>query len=158
MSDSRVTHDRPFRILAVASGGGHWAQLMRIKPALEGYDVVYATVDPANRRDVAGCPFHTIPDGNLSTKLALLVVALRLWVLVRRVRPQVVISTGAAPGYFALRFASRLGARSLWLDSIANAGTLSVSGRHVRSCTDAWLTQWRQLETPTGPFYEGRIL
>ena len=31
-----------------------------------------------------------------------------------------VISTGAAPGYFAMRFAKWLGRRTIWIDSIAN--------------------------------------
>ena len=34
---------RSVRILAIASGGGHWTQLLRMRPAWEGCDVAYAT-------------------------------------------------------------------------------------------------------------------
>ena len=70
-----------------------------------------------------------------------------LWVLLR-VRPDVVISTGAAPGYFALRFGGLLGARTLWLDSIANAEELSLSGTKASRFADLTLTQWPELGKP----------
>ena len=42
------------RVLAVASGGGHWVQLLRLRPAFEGCDVTYACVRPAYADDVPG--------------------------------------------------------------------------------------------------------
>ena len=50
---------------------------------------------------------------------------LRTFLVVLRERPDVVVSTGAAPGYFALRFGRLFGARTLWLESIANVEELS---------------------------------
>lgn len=42
-----ATTRRPEKVLAVASGGGHWMQLMRLVPALNGYEVIFVTVsDP----------------------------------------------------------------------------------------------------------------
>lgn len=51
-------------------------------------------------------------------------------------RPDIVISTGAAPGFFALLFGKLLGARTIWIDSIANAEQLSVSGQKVKLFAD----------------------
>ena len=48
------------RVLAVASGGGHWVQLMRLRPAFEGTDIHYATVDPSARAMVAPPLFISI--------------------------------------------------------------------------------------------------
>jgi hypothetical protein len=36
---------RKKKILAVASGGGHWVELIRLSPAFEGHVVVFATVE-----------------------------------------------------------------------------------------------------------------
>ena len=33
------------RVLAVASGGGHWDELMLLRPTLEQYNVQYVTTD-----------------------------------------------------------------------------------------------------------------
>jgi hypothetical protein len=40
------------------------------------------------------------------------VLAWRVWQIVRQVRPDMVSTTGAAPGYFALHFAKRRGGHS----------------------------------------------
>jgi hypothetical protein len=78
--------------------------------------------------------------------------------LLLRVRPDVVISTGAAPGYFALRLGRILGARTVWVDSVANAEELSMSGRMAGKYADLWLTQWEHLAEKGGPMFKGSVL
>ncbi len=41
------------RVLAIASGGGHWVQLLRLQPAFAGLDVAYCSVHVAFRCIVA---------------------------------------------------------------------------------------------------------
>jgi UDP-N-acetylglucosamine:LPS N-acetylglucosamine transferase len=79
------------------------------------------------------------------------------WIILRE-KPDVVISTGAAPGYFSLKFAKWVGARTVWVDSIANAECLSLCGRRVGRSADLWLTQWPHLAEPEGPHYQGAVL
>ncbi|HEX3861516.1 MAG TPA: hypothetical protein VHY35_07470 [Stellaceae bacterium] len=146
------------KILAVASPGGHWAQLLRLRPAFAGHEVVFATTLADSRTEVPGHQCHILPDANQHNKLRVLLLMLRTLLLVIRVRPDVVISTGAAPGYFAIRFGHYLGARTLWLESIANAEEYSLSTRLVRPYADLMLTQWPHLARPDGPFYRGSVL
>jgi len=139
------------KILAISSGGGHWVQLLRLRPAFDGCEVIYATVKEGYREDVAGEQFRVVPDSNQWNKLALLMTAWSVFRLLVRERPGVVISTGAAPGYFALRIGRFLGARTIWVDSVANAEQLSLSGKKAGSCADLWLTQWPELTRGEGP-------
>jgi UDP-N-acetylglucosamine:LPS N-acetylglucosamine transferase len=133
------------RVLAVASSGGHWVQLRRLAPAFDDHDVAYLTTDAGHRSEVSGARFYVVNDANRWNKLAVARCALRiLWVLVRE-RPTVVVSTGAAPGYLAIRFARLLGARTAWIDSVANVEELSMSGRMASVRTDLCLTQWPHL-------------
>ena len=133
------------RVLAVASSGGHWVQLRRLAPAFEDHDVAYLTTDAGYRSEVAGARFYAVNDANRWNKLAVVWCALRiLWVLLRE-RPTVVVSTGAAPGYLAIRLAGLLGARTAWIDSIANVEELSMSGQMAAAQTDLCLTQWPHL-------------
>lgn len=153
-----MTAARPQRILAIASGGGHWVQLLRLRPAWEGCRVTFVTVDRAYAADVPGARFYAIVDATRWNKLKLLWMALQIaWILVR-VRPDVVVSTGAAPGFFALRLGRLLGARTVWLDSIANVEQLSMTGRLVGHFADLWLTQWPHLAQPAGPRFLGTTL
>jgi UDP-N-acetylglucosamine:LPS N-acetylglucosamine transferase len=136
---------RQQRILAVASSGGHWVQLRRLAPAFEGQDVTYLTTHRGHRAEVGQAPFYAVNDANLWNKLALVRCALKIFWVLLRVRPSVVVSTGAAPGYLAIRCARLLGARTVWIDSIANVEELSMSGRMASATADLCLTQWPHL-------------
>jgi UDP-N-acetylglucosamine:LPS N-acetylglucosamine transferase len=149
---------RPPRVLAVASGGGHWVQLMRLRPAFAGAEVHFATVDRSAAGTVAPAPVHVYPDANKDTPLRLILSALRLALIVLRVRPDVVVSTGAAGGYLAIRFARLLGARTMFIDSIANARELSVSARLAQKAADLVLSQWPAVALATGAAYRGAVL
>jgi UDP-N-acetylglucosamine:LPS N-acetylglucosamine transferase len=149
---------RPPRILAVASGGGHWVQLMRLRPAFSGAEVHYATVDRSAAATVAPAPVHLYPDANQDTPLRLMLAALRLALIVLHVRPDVVVSTGAAGGYLAISFARVLGARTMFIDSIANARALSVSARLSQRVADRVLCQWPAVARATGATYCGAVL
>jgi UDP-N-acetylglucosamine:LPS N-acetylglucosamine transferase len=146
------------KILAISSGGGHWVQLLRLRPAFEGAQVIYATVKEGYRADVLGSEFHLIEDGNRTEKIKMLKSAWSILRLLLKQRPDFVISTGAAPGYFAVRFARFLKIKTIWVDSIANAEELSMSGQKAGTCADLWLTQWPHLATENGPQYFGSVL
>ena len=158
---------RPTRIVAIASAGGHWVQLMRLRAAWEGCDVTYVTTDPgladALRQMSAesGGPepkLRIITEGNRWQKRRLVRQLLQILMLMLQIRPDAVISTGAAPGYFALRIGKILRARTVWIDSIANAEELSLSGRKIGKHADLWLTQWPHLAGPDGPEFMGSVL
>ncbi len=147
------------RVMAVASCGGHWVQLRKLSTVLEKGDIVYVTVSEDYRQEVDGARFYAVCDANLSEKLKILKLAFQMLVVVIREHPDVVISTGAAPGFFALFWAKLLfSSRTVWLDSIANSERLSASGRHAGRFADLWLTQWKHLRSNDGPRYEGAIL
>ena len=146
------------RVLAVSSGGGHWVQLLRLRPVFDMVQVTYVTVDRAYAADVPGARFYAIVDATRWNKLKLLWMALEIAWLLLRERPDVVVSTGAAPGYFALRLGKWLGARTIWLDSFANVERLSLSGQRIGPHADLWLTQWPHLAQPEGPYFLGGTL
>lgn len=137
---------RTCRILAVASSGGHWVQLQRLRPAFASADVAYLTTYCGHSAEVGGARFYTVADASRWSKLALVRSGAKIAWVIWRERPDVVISTGAAPGYLAIRFAKLLGARTLWLDSIANVDELSAAGKLASATADLCLTQWPHLE------------
>ena len=145
------------RLLAISSAGGHWIQLLRIRAAFDGCDVTYATVDDGYAADVEHCRFVRIPNGNLWSVWSLIRSAFGVGFLIMKLRPDVVVTTGAAPGYFAVMFGKLLGARTVWLDSMANAGSLSASGRKAMKFSDLCLTQWRHLTGDDGPHFRGAV-
>lgn len=147
------------KVLAVASGGGHWVQLLRLRPAFDHHEVTFVTVRSEYRADLeAGDRLMVVPDATRWDKVRLIRLALRLGWIVVRIRPDVVVSTGAAPGLLALRLGKLLGARTIWIDSIANCERVSESGRRAGPHVDLWLTQWPHLTSADGPRYEGAVV
>ncbi len=148
-------------MLAISSGGGHWVELLRLSPAFENADISYATVDKIYLEFLKNhnySAFYTFSDVTRWNKFKWALTALQILVVLLRARPDIVISTGALPGYMALRLSKLLGARTIWLDSIANANELSASGMHVSKYADLYLTQWEHLARDKGPIYRGAVL
>ncbi|WP_406828074.1 hypothetical protein [Microbulbifer sp. ARAS458-1] len=65
--------------------------------------------------------------------------------LLRAYRPDVVISTGAAPGLIVCVAAKLLNCSTIWVDSIANVERVSLSGRVAACFVDQALVQWPKL-------------
>ena len=67
-------------------------------------------------------------------------------------------NTGEEPArYLAIRWAKLVGARTVWIDSVANVEELSLSGRLASERVDLCLTQWPHLAA--GPvYYKGSVL
>ena len=145
------------RVLAACSGGGHWEQMMLLRPALDGFCVHYATtiasLGPRDGIALAG----VLPDTSRSSPWAAVACARAAWRLVRRLRPDVVISTGALPGLLCIVAGRLLGARTVWLDSVANTERLSMSGKWAGAIATRRMTQWEHLAGPT-TLYDGSLL
>ena len=133
-------------------------QLMRVASAFAEHECAYVTTVKGCEGDVGGARLYRVGDANQWKKFALLRLAAHTLLVVLRERPDVVVSTGAAPGYFALRFGKLIGAQTVWLDSVANVERLSLSGQLVAAYADLWLTQWPHLSRPKGPYYQGAVL
>jgi UDP-N-acetylglucosamine:LPS N-acetylglucosamine transferase len=78
--------------------------------------------------------------------------------LVLRLRPDVVFTTGAAPGLAAIVCGRAMGAKTIWVDSIANSEQVSRSGRHAGRVAHVWLTQWPALARTGGPEHWGGVV
>lgn len=85
-------------------------------------------------------------------------MALKVLVILLIVRPQVVVSTGAAPGYFACRFGKLVGAKSLFIDSVANAEDMSLSAKLATSHASRVFSQWPRVAEKFGVECHGSVL
>ena len=145
-------------ILLASSSGGHWKQLLLVSPAFDACERHFATTKGGYGVAFGADRFTRLPEGSRWDKLGLIKLAWAAFRLVRRVRPDVVVSTGAAPGLVVIFFGKLFGARTIWIDSIANVDQVSLSGLLCRPFADVWLTQWPHLAREGGPEYQGSVL
>lgn len=149
---------RKKKLLAIASGGGHWVQLLRLRPAFEGCDVAYASVHPSSAEEVPGHRYYHFRDASRKNKFAFLSVVFRMFWIVLRERPDVIVTTGSAPALICLSFGRMAGARTLWIDSIANVKELSASGQKAARVAHQCVAQWPQVAVKNELEFWGRVL
>jgi len=130
---------------------------MIISQAFDTADVIYANTIPG-LAERSGKAATVVADCNRNRPIASLRCMWQVLELVVRNRPDVVISTGAAPGLIALFFGKLSGAHTIWIDSVANSEQLSMSGKIAGRLADLWLTQWKHLAGGEGPQYIGSVL
>lgn len=132
-------------VLAIASGGGHWLQLCRLASAWEGCRVVSAcTADAPPLPGSVEC-HHRLRDATRWTRRDLVLSGLEVARLVIKVRPDVVVTTGALPGLWGVLWGRLVGAHTVWIDSLANVERISASGRVASFIAHEWWTQWPHL-------------
>lgn len=135
--------------MVVASEGGHWVQLLRLNRMFNNFKEVdycstFETFPPEKLN--SGSRYHHVPDCNRDNLFKVFITIVKSIFLLLKIRPDVVISTGALPGLIIIILAKVfIGSKTIWIDSIANGEKISMSGRHARKFSDIWLTQWKDL-------------
>lgn len=145
------------KILAIANAGGHFIQLLRLTPALEGHDITYMSSKKNFNDLVPGYNFYFIPDANRSSKMKLIIGFFKVFKVVIKLQPDVIITTGAALGLMGIVSGRLIGAKTIWIDSIANAEEISLSGKLAVKFANKCYTQWADLADQKF-IYKGSVL
>jgi UDP-N-acetylglucosamine:LPS N-acetylglucosamine transferase len=136
------------KVMAVASIGGHWVQLLRIaRPIEEHYDMLYVSTHPKCATMVEGQKFYHTADFSRSDAWRLIPSFFKAVKTVWREKPDAIITTGAAPGLICMFAGWLLRRKTIWIDSIANVNRLSLSGRIAALFVSRVYTQWQHLAT-----------
>ena len=73
--------------------------------------------------------YFRLPDASRDTPLKMFPLFLGLLKVIIKERPNCIITTGALPGLVAILVGRILGEKTIWLDSIANSESISMSGK-----------------------------
>jgi len=152
--------DTSVKICLVASAGGHLSQLLKIVQAVNGYEAFVVTTSEAVRENLTRFGrVHVVGECNRQHSLRVVRVVLTCWRILRRERPDVILSTGAAAGCVCCFLGKLMGAKIVWVDSITNVDRLSLSGWLVRYIADLFIVQWAELARKyRGTEYVGTIV
>lgn len=145
-------------IVAAASAGSSWDELVLLAPTLGLSDVVYATTDTiaAERSGVTNAV--RLPACKLSKPLSAIMCAFVAMRLVLKHRPDVVVSTGGAPGLLCIVAGRLIGVRTLWIDSMVFSTEMSTCGKLALSiATECWV-QWEHLAQGNRPRFFGSVI
>lgn len=138
----------PMRTLLVGSSGGHLAQLQQLRPWWERHErmwVTFLTPDAVSilageRIEWAYQPTtRNIPNMFRNLKLS--------WKVLRRFRPDVVVSTGAGVAFPFFLMAKLLRMKTVYLEVYDRIDSRTVTGRLCYPLSDLFLLQWDEQRT-----------
>jgi UDP-N-acetylglucosamine:LPS N-acetylglucosamine transferase len=127
----------------VCSSGGHLAQLLALRPWWQHHErtwVTFDTLDATSRladEDVVWA--HHPTTRNAKNLVRNSVLAART---LRRVRPDVVVSTGAAVAVPFFWMSQAMGIRTVYLEVFDRIDSRTLTGRLCRPASDLFLVQW----------------
>ena len=148
------------KLCLVASTGGHLLQLCALKEAWGQHDRFWVTFDKIDARTLLKDERVVWAHHPTNRNLMNLFRNLRLaWNLLRRERPDAVISTGAGVGVPFIWMGRLLGIRTVFIESITFIRRPSLSGRLVYPVVDRDMVQWPELAARCRKaIYKGRVL
>lgn len=131
------------RVLLVCSPGGHLLQMQRLRPAWRDVDRTWVTLQSADVDYLLSDERVIHAKGPTNRSIKALLSNFRLaWTVVRRERPAVILSTGAALAFPFFAVGKLLGARLVYVESLTRIHGLSLTGRLVYPLADAVFVQW----------------
>ncbi len=125
-------------------------QLQRLRPAFEGFETVYVSMFESYADQVPTSRYYVVPDASrFDVKSFMPVFAKAVFVLLRE-RPKAIVTTGSAPMLAFILLGRLIGARTLWVDSIANSERMSTSGRVAKRLAHQVVSQWPEVAAREG--------
>ncbi len=152
--DGEVPRPR-YKIMLVTSPGGHLTQLVRLREWWEHHERVWVcsdtlqTASMLENEDVIHGHFPTTR--NLPNLLRNLVLAVTV---LRREKPDVIISTGAGIAVPFLYVARLLRIRTVFLEVFDRVDSATMTGRLCHPVVDLFLLQWPEQQ----PFYRRGVV
>jgi UDP-N-acetylglucosamine:LPS N-acetylglucosamine transferase len=142
--DGPATRPARHRLLLVASGGGHLGQLLTMQPWLQRHERTWVTFDTASAGAVGDAPVVFAHHPTTRSLRNLVRNVLLAWTVLRRERPDAVVSTGAGVALPFFLMAKVLGIRTVFIEVYDRIDSRSLTGRLCRPLSDLFLLQWER--------------
>lgn len=136
------------KICFAASSGGHFEQLMMLKPLMEKYNSFIVTEKLDYDIKAGNIPVKYVKQINRTDKTFFLKMFYNVFKsaeIVIKNRPNVVISTGALAAVPLMICAKVFGAKIVYIESFAKIDTPNVSGRIAYKFADQFYIQWESM-------------
>lgn len=133
------------RVLLAASAGGHLRQLYVLKPWWSQHERHWVTFDTEDAITLLAGETITFAHHPTTRNIPNLIRNLiRTFGLLRRYRPDVVVSTGAAIAVPVFVWAKLFGIRTVFIEVYDRIENPTLTARLVAPITDLFLVQWEE--------------
>lgn len=135
------------KVCLVGSSGGHLTHLYLLKPFWKDKDRFWVTFDKEDARSVLQgekmYPCHYPTNRNLKNLIKNTILAIKV---LRKERPDVIISSGAAVAVPFFYLGKLFGAKTVYIEVFDRIDAPTLTGKLVYPVTDTFVVQWEEMK------------
>lgn len=136
------------KVCLVSSSGGHLTHLYMLKPFWENKERFWVTFDKEDAtsllQDEKMYPCYFPTNRNVKNLIRNTWVA---WKVLRKEKPDLIISTGAAVAVPFFYLGKLFGAKLIYVEIFDRINTPTLTGRFVYPIADKFIVQWEEMKT-----------
>ena len=140
-----INHSK--KIIGICSGGGHLSELLKTIPSSYENEVVYITFKNGHTKDsLKGKPHFFVIDPHIS-KVKFLINFMQSFFLYIKIRPKVIISTGAGIAIPLILIGKFFKTKIVFIESGARIFKPSKTASFIYKYSDLFIIQYKTLHS-----------
>ena len=138
---------RKMKVCLVGSSGGHLTHLYMLKPFWKNKERFWVTFDKEDARSllkgekVYGCYYPS----NRSIK-ALIINTIKAIKIIPKERPDLIISSGAAPAIPFFYIGKLFGAKTIYIEVFDRIDISTMTGKMIYPIADKFIVEWEEMK------------
>ena len=143
-----MNKNKKIRLCFAASSGGHFEQLLMLRPLMEKYDSFVITEETTYKAEVKGQKMYYMQMVNRKEPtflLRMLVNTIRSLKIYLREKPDAVICTGVLAMIPICLIAKLFGKKLIFIESFAKVTSPTLTGKLLYRFADQFYVQWEQM-------------
>ena len=152
---------KKFKICFAASSGGHYEQLLMLKPLMEKYDSIVVTEETKYKAKIQNQKMYYMKQVNRKEKSLIpymMINIVRSLKVYRKEKPDMVICTGVLAMIPICLIAKFSGKKLIYIESFAKVTSGTMTGKFLYKFADQFYVQWKSmLEIYPNAIYIGGI-
>ena len=135
------------KVCLVGSSGGHLTHLYMVKPFWQDKERFWVTFNKEDANSILEGEqvYHCYYPTNRSLK-ALLINTRLAWKVLRKERPDVIVSSGAAVAVPFFYLGKLFGMKTIYIEVFDRIDKPTMTGKMVYPVTDRFIVQWEEMK------------
>lgn len=140
------------RVIFISSTGGHFSELMMLKPIFDNYDyhlITEKTKSTISLKDEYKNRMHYLVYGTRYKKIRYIFKVtyntIKSLGIFLKVRPKAIVTTGTHTAMPMCIIGKLLGAKIIFIETYANVYTPTGSGKFIYKFADKFIVQWEEM-------------